>query len=336
MRLVEPAPPPVTIVDPRVPASATELLLAGDEREPWFWTARRRYVGLTAVVVATLVAGVASAVDMVREDRLRDRASASAVELRADSAVGGFAPANAVQVSLLNDGPAAVHLLSAWLVAPGYAVQPLHEVVAPGESVVLTLPDQAQCGPSLLDSPAELLHLRVRTQRDVVTTRDVPLAPGAYVAVNHAARERCGYLPANEAFTFGTQSLARHGREVVVKALVHDESVLPLTLDLMTAMPGLQMEVTPRLPLRLPPQTGGQRMSHFVAMTLRLRVANCSAFFSAPGLAFLADSGLVRAWVVRDASMWEVSIDMAEPDVGYSPVPNLFFELLKDSCPELH
>jgi hypothetical protein len=335
VRLVEPEPPPITIVNPHARASATDVLVSGDEREPWRWTQRRRHVALTAVVVATLVAGVASAVDMVRENHRLDRASVDAVQLRAEAPVEELAPPSEVQLSVLNDGPSPVRLLSAWLVAPGYERQSLNAVVGSGESLVLTLPDQARCGPSLLDDPAQVLHVLVRTHRGQVTTREVTLGPEAFDAVNHPARERCGYLPANEAFVFGTQTLTRDGREVVVRALVHDESVLPLALDRITAMPGLEVEVTPRLPLRLPPQTGQELVSHFVTVTLQLRVANCAAFFSAPGLAFLADGGLVRAWVMRESSMWEVPIDMSEPEVGLSPVPDLFFELLQDSCPQL-
>ena len=92
MRLVEPEPPPITIVNPHAPASATDVLVSGDEREPWRWTQRRRHVALTAVVVATLVAGVASAVDMVRENHRLDRASVDAVQLRAEAPVEELAP----------------------------------------------------------------------------------------------------------------------------------------------------------------------------------------------------------------------------------------------------
>jgi hypothetical protein len=336
VRLVEPTPPPITIVDPHAsPAYTTELLAGGDEREPFQWTPRRRYVALTAVTVATLVAGVASAVDMVREGHRLDRASVTAVQLYADAAVEGSAPAAEVQLSLRNDGPTAVRLVSARLVAPGYGEQPLSDVLGAGESVVLHLPDQAPCGPALLAQPVETLRLQVRTDRAQVATREITLGPSAYIAVNHPARERCGYLPPDEAFSFGVQSMHRKGHEVVVKALVHDESVLPLTLVRVAAVPGLEVVVSPRLPLALPPQTGAQRKSHFVAVELHLRVANCSAFFSAPGLAFLADRGLVRGWVTHDASIWEVPIDMSEPEVGFSPVPDVFFELLQDGCPQL-
>jgi len=335
VRLVEPAPPPITIVDPHAPPSATEMLVAGDEREPFEWTPRRRYVALTAVTVATLVAGVASAADMVGDGHRRDRASIAAVRLYADAAVEATAPAAEVQLSLRNDGPSAVRLLSARLVAPGYGEQRLTGVVAAGESVVLHLPDEVPCGPKLLTEPVEVLRVRVRTDRQQVTTQELTLGPSAYIAVNHPARERCGYLPPDEAFTFGVQSLQRRGHQVLVKALVHDESVLPLILVRVAAVPGLEVEVAPRLPLRLPPQTGPERTSHFVPVTLRVRVANCSAFFSAPGLTFLADRGLVRGWVAHDASIWEVPIDMSEPEVGFSPVPDVFFELLQDSCPQL-
>jgi hypothetical protein len=336
VRLVEPAPPPITIVDPHAPPSyATELLEAGDDREPFAWTPRRRYVALTAVTVATLVAGVASAVDMVREGHRLDRASVKAVQLHADAALEASAPAAEVQLSVRNDGPTAVRLLSARLLAPGYAEQPLSGVVGVGESVVVHLPDEVPCGPSLLKTPVEVLRLRVRTDRAQVVTRELTLGPSAYIAVNHPARERCGYLPPDEAFTFGVQSLQRQGHEVVVTALLHDESVLPLTLVRVAAVPGLEVVVSPRLPLHLPPQSGAQRRSHFVSVELRIRVTNCSAFFSAPGLTFLADRGLVRGWVAHDASIWEVPIDMSEPEVGFSPVPDVFFELLQDGCPQL-
>lgn len=326
---MEPEPPPITVVDPRLPGS-TDLLLRGDDREPWRPTPRQKRVALAAAAVIAVVAGASYAADRARAGRRADRAALSTVRLWTDSLADGPGPAGSIPLSLRNDGPSPVRVLAARLLAPGYDELALDDLVQPGESLAFDVTDAAPCGPQLVDEPAEAIRVRVRTHRGQITTRDVPLGPAAFTAVNHPARERCGYLGADESFAFEVESLELRGRAVVAHATVHDDSVLPLELRRVVAIPGLAVDVSPTTPLRLPPQTGTtDRVMHFVPLTLRLRVVDCSAFFSGP--AFGLDR-LVHGWVVRGDSIFEVPIPLVTPDSREQPVPIALIRLLVRSC----
>jgi hypothetical protein len=330
---VEPEPPPITIVDPNL-SGGPDLITSGDERDPWRPTRRQRRIALVALAVVAVVTGATGIVGNVRAARSADQAAVASLHLAAVDGPDDLEPQGSVLVLVRNDGPHQVRLLSARLLAPGYAEQQLHEVIGPIGAVLIQLPDTAVCGPALLREPAELIRLRLRTYRGQVITRDVRLGPGAHRAVNHAARERCGYLPADEAFGFGVQSVERRGKQVVIRALVHDDSVLPLVLMRLAPAPGLEIEVWPRLPLQLPVQTSAQRITHFVELTLRVTVSGCPSFFSDPSSSTRVDLGtFVRGWVSRDPDVYEVPIPLVEPEVsGYPTVPDALLGLLEKSC----
>lgn len=317
--------PPVTIVDPHAPAGGGELL----DVEPWRPTERQQLLGLAVAVLVLLVGGLATATDLVRTERTERRAALAALALSAGEAPDtGTVPAGFVRVALRNGGPDAVSLLTAQLVPGGYPEVMLARQVAAGAEVTLGFPDTAPCEP-LLTTPPDAVRLQLRTTAGTEVTRELPLSPGAYGDVNRTALARCGYLPAFEAFGVTLTSVDVEGAFVVVQARVFNDSVLPLTLDRLTHAPGLSLTTSRPLPLALPPQPGPGVLANTVPLTLRLRVTSCEVYVGT------LDDQVVRAWVLRDASLFEVDVLGMDPSRSFRPPvdPLLVTTSLRGTCP---
>jgi hypothetical protein len=314
---VEREPPPITITNPAAPAGGDVL-----GADPWRPSPEQKRVALVVAAVLVVVGGTGAAVGTVQHDRAADRAALRALRLVTDVAPDtGIVPQGFVRVGLRNDGPASVRLLSAQLVPGGYGETPAREELLPGGIATLGFRDTTPCGPALLAHPATAVRVRLRTVRGTLVTRDVRLGPGPSSDVTHGAQERCGYLPAAEAFQLGLTSVAVQGGTVVAQGTVFDESVLPLTLQRLRAMPGLSVSVTPELPLVLPPQPAPGEQVHNVDLTLRLRVTSCATFLSALGFPQVQGvQQVVRGWVRRDGVDTEVPV----LDAGGAQPPTQF------------
>ena len=333
---MEPEPPPITITDPRAPAGEDVL-----GAEPWTLSPRHRRIALVTTVVLVLLGGAALAVAGVRHDRAADRAALAAVQLATDVSSDG-PPQGYVGVALRNDGPDAVRLLSARLVPGGYDETALHEQLPSGGLATVEFEDAAPCGPALLSHPPSAVRVRLRTVRGTVVTRELALSPGPYHDATHAAQERCGYLPAEEAFQLAVTSVSVHGPAVVLRATAYDDSVLPLTLLRLREAPGLSLSVTPALPLPLPPQPAAGRVRHVVTLTLRLRVSRCDLFLSALGYPQVQGvQQVVRGWVRRAGVDTEVPVldaGGAQPPTNVDVPPGdpaLVLGHLLTRCPSL-
>lgn len=317
--------PPITIVDPHAQAGGGELL----DVEPWRPTERQQLLGLAVAIVVLLVGGLITATEQLRRERAAQRAAVAALALEATEAPDtGVVPAGFVRVALRNGGPDAVRLLTARLVPGGYPEVTLTRQVAAGAEVTLGFPDTAPCEP-LLTTPPDAVQLRLRTAEGTEVTRELPLSPGAYGDVNRTALERCGYLPAFEAFGFTLIAVDVEGSTVVLEALVFNDSVLPLTLDRLTHAPGLSLTTSRALPLVLPPQPGPGVLANTVPLTLRLRVTSCEVYVGTLG------DQVLRAWVMRDASLFEVDVLGVEPTRSFRPPvdPGLVLTSLLQTCP---
>jgi hypothetical protein len=335
---VEREPPPITITNPAAPAGGDVL-----GADPWRPSPRQKRIALTVAAVLVVVGGSAAAVGTVQHDRAADRAALRALRLATEPAPDtGTVPAGYVRVGLRNDGPAMVRLLGAQLVPGGYDEAQLAEALPAGGATTLGFQDTAPCGPALLTHPPTAVRVRLRTVRGSVVTREVTLGPGAAVDVTHRTQERCGYLPAGEAFQLGLTSVSVQDGTVVARGTVYDDGVLPLTLLRLREMPGLSLSVTPALPLVLPPQPAPGTVTHTVQLTLRLRVARCDLFLSALGFPQVQGvQQVVRGWVRRDGVDTEVPVldaGGAQPPTQFDVPPGdpaVVLWYLLDSCPSL-
>lgn len=326
---MEREPPPITIVDPHAPVGGGEVL-AG---EPWHMGERQHVAALALAIVALLVAALGTARDL----REQERETAAAVRLATDVVRDpGVRQGGYVLVGLRNDGPDRVHLLAARLTPGRYDEIPVDAQVPSGGLVTIAFPDEAPCGRQLLATPPDAVRVRLRTVRGTTVSREVALSPGAYGEVNHAALERCGYLPAYEAFSLRLTSVSQQGSTVVARAVAFDDSVLPLTLRLLAPAPGLALAVTPTPPVALPPQPAAQTVRRTVPLTLQLRVHSCEVFLGTLGLREARGSQhVLRAWLVRDSSIFEVpALDAAADPGARSPAdPYQVLTRLVETCP---
>lgn len=325
---VEKEPPPITVVDP---SRGTDVLVMEPEQ-----TSRR--VVLVGLVVA-LLGGTAVVADTLRDDRVADRAALAAVRLLTEAPPDtGIVPAGTVRIAVRNVGPEAVRLLSARLVAPGYGEVRVDKRVPAGAAVTIGLRDTATCGPTMLATPAESVTVRLRTARGSTVTRSLPLSPTAFKEVNHAARARCGYLGAGEAFSFQATSLSDEGKTVLVAAQVVNRSLLPLTLYRFDPTPGLRISLSPSLPIDLPVQTRPDGREGSVPVVLRLQVTDCADFLRSLGYPNLGGAeDVVRGYVMRDATAYEVPVLRVDPTRSFLPrvdTSNVLTRLLR-TCPTI-
>ena len=226
-----------------------------------------------------------------------------------------------MRIGLRNDGPETVELVSARLLADGYALLTVGTSLAPSGITTLAFRDTARCSPALLSDPASFVSVRLRTSRGTTVTRELALSPGAYDDVNRPARERCGLLPAEESLVFTPSAVQVVGRSVVVRAVVANRSLLPLELLRLREAAGLAMDVTPGLPIQLPVQTSPGTTDKTVTLTLRFRVKSCGVFLETlqhPNPSALSQQ-LVRAWVVRDSTAFELDVLTVDPSSSFRP-----------------
>jgi hypothetical protein len=280
-----------------------------------------------------LLLGAVVVASTVRDDRAADRAVTGALRLVSDEVpVTGAARPGYVRIAVRNDGSSDVRVLSARLLAPGYAEVPVSSPLAAGSMLTLELPDTASCGPSLLDHPATEVSLRLRTTDGRSLTRALPLSPVAAVAVNHAARARCGYLPAEESLSFMPTSVLASKGSVVVRASVANTGLLAFKLFRLLPLPGLSLTSSPATPLDLPTQAKPHVLDRAVVVTVTLRVRSCSAMrASLTG----ARHTLLRGWLLQEATVTEVPVLVVDPTSSFRPAvdPGLVLDRLLATCP---
>jgi hypothetical protein len=226
-----------------------------------------------------------------------------------------------VGIAVRNDGPESVRLLSARLLAAGYSPATLSATLASGGITTITFHDTTSCSPVLLTAPADSVSLQLRTARGTTLTRELALSPGAHDDVNRPARERCGYLPAEESFALTLTAVDVVGRDVVVAAKATNLSVLPLELLRLREAPGLSMQASRGMPIELPVQSTPGTTSRAVPLTLRFRVTDCDVFLKTLGFpdAPQPTQQLLRAWVFRDSTAFELQVLTVDPARSFRP-----------------
>jgi hypothetical protein len=330
---VEPAPPPITIVNPNDPTGTSDVLDNG--RESWRTSPRQKVaIALTAIIVALVSGGVAEIRHVHHEDDL-DAAVLRDVTFAADPSfddggVGG-------EISLVNEGKLPVHILGITLVGEGYREHRMDVTLASLASAPLELSSAKNCRVAMLSTDPQELRVRARSARGGIVVRRVGLTTDLAVRIGFTERERCGYFRPQEALSSEVASATRRGRDVVVTMTLYNEGVFPLTLSGLQTPPGLT--VSAHLPITLPRRTYWTGRSPGTLLTLTLHVDDCAAF--AGTMAY--DSGNVIEFdVVRveltngyvaDQSFLPLSGFEGDPSSDSPPRPVNAMPLLVKSCP---
>ena len=161
--------PPTTRPSPTAGREPVDVLVSGVEREPWTPSPRTQAALLPAVLLAATVAVTAALVQAQRAEDARALAVRAAerelpLELRTGPAVvlrdrgsdRPGAPAQAaVHVEVVNRGAATLRVLSGSLTPGSWRVEVVdRDVVAPGESLVLSLHRDVDCSGQVPVGPA--------------------------------------------------------------------------------------------------------------------------------------------------------------------------------------
>jgi hypothetical protein len=236
-------------------------------------------VGLTALVLLAL-GSVSGAVAWQRHQHALDAHAAAQVSLLVGDFHGQLQ--DGLEFQLLNAGPATVRLLSVGLGGgAGYPQRRVNLSVAAHSDVDVLVPEGTRCDPSLLTAAPPRLELRLRTARGTVVRRVLPLEADTASSVRALERGRCGLLTPDEAVHLEPFSVTTVGRAVLVKAYLSNGSNVPVTVEHLTAVPGL--EVIAPLPLTVPGTVGG--VSTPTLTKLQLTVLDCALFARSVGAA---------------------------------------------------
>lgn len=310
--------------DPDTPAGTAELLSSGPDRDRW--RPSRRLV-LTTIAAVALVVGVGGPSLWMRHERTLDDLAARQVRLLAGALVeleGGY------RAQVVNVGPAPVQVLDVALRGPGHQARTTGARLAPGASLDLLLPYGTGCDARApLFAPHALL-LHARTARGHVVTRTAELDEPSAAVVSRSERGRCGFLTPVEAVTFSPLSSSVRGRTVVVRGLLFNRSATRVTLERLTAVPGLA--VAARLPVILAAAVPGQGQPTEVSLTLQ--VTDCRAFAASLQRARRPLPRQLLGLMRSAYGEGLVTLDLVRlepPSAGLPTVPTL--ELLTETCP---
>jgi hypothetical protein len=270
---VDPAAPPITIVNPNAPLGTADLLDNG--RDPWRASPRQKVAVLLTAVIVAVVSGAVAEIRHVHHEQALDAAAMRDVAFATDPSLadGGF---DNIVVTLVNEGQLPVHVLGVTLVGDGYQERTVDVELASYANAAVPLSSAKNCRVSMMSTDPQQVRVRVRTGRGDVVTRTVPLPTELTRQVGYAERNRCGYLRPGDALINEVVSTKARGRDVVVTMKLYNQSVFPLTITKLDAFPGLSASM--RLPVTVPRRTFWTRNSPPQIITVTLRVADCIAF----------------------------------------------------------
>lgn len=268
---MEPAPPPITIVDPNALPGAADLLDSG--RDPWRPSARQR-LAITATVLAVAVAiGAVAQVRHVRHEHALDAAAARDVGFSLDDGGGVMLTDDEPVVTLQSAGRLPVTVLGVTLAWPGYSEVQVSVPLAAYGSTQITLTSAGSCRTQLYTDQPRRLRVRARTSRGDTVTRTLALPDDVADALGRAERFRCGFLRPSDALLAEVSAAAVRGSAVALTIGVRNGGIAPLTLSRLAFLPGVSVAV--RLPLTLPP---GGPDAQTVPLPVTLRVSDCGLF----------------------------------------------------------
>ena len=247
--------PKVTVTDPSRPGGAADVMVSGDEREPWRASRRQKALLAGALVVALLVAAGVQVVRHQREQTRLDALSVAQVSVAVtiqpaldDSTTG------TVHLALRNDTPVTVHVDRLRVDLPGLPEVRIDKDLLSAEFVTADVPDRVTCSPDVKDTQRQVRGaLDVRTARGVRATVPVTLLPDAVQSLLGAAQDRCHFLPLTRALSVSINDDARRaGKQVVADLLLSNDGLLPLTVTGIQLPSGFALGTDASLPLSLP------------------------------------------------------------------------------------
>jgi hypothetical protein len=252
--------PPITIVDPRGAVLTTDLLGSGNEKDPWEpWQPTLLQVAILLVVV--LVTAVVSVPVLLVHNHSRDRAL-DRKELQSLSLTQPEQPnlevtgtADTIGLTLQNDGPSAVRVLSAHVDRTGYQDQRVSATVRPGGTAIVELRPLGDCPPprALPASPSGVV-VRVRTARGQLTTVRVSVRDSSFsYSYSQAIALRCGALPVQDAFLAEVRDVQTSPTSVSGHLRVRNRSRDPHTLSSLLVGDGFRLVLGRLPPIAVPP-----------------------------------------------------------------------------------
>ena len=247
---VDERPPPlITISDPTRPGEPVDVMVSGDEKEPWRPT-RRHWTALAVLVLLAVAAVVPDRVVSARAaDRRAELAAVDGVELTL-SADGSQPAPDAVRLLVQNTGPSDVRLLEVQV--DGYPTQRTDVLVPRAGADTVDLKDTVTCTEKvLLTGDQNRVRLRLRTPGGTVVTRRLDLTGDAWLPLAALAQKRCGYLSPGEALKI-TAAGQVVGRALDLRVTVRNTGRVPLRLDGVNLPAGFDWRTVPAPPTSLP------------------------------------------------------------------------------------
>ena len=271
---VEPAPPPITIVDPNAPPGHQEILGSDGGWRPSPY--QKLVTVLTALIVALLVSGV-QRVRHVHHERSLDTAALNDVSLSVGPTDEYFFGSDAPEVVVTNGGRLPLSITGLQLTGDGHRERRLTQRLGPGESGTLQLSSAKNCRPEIYNQDASGIRITARTSRgdDVVRTLQLPAELAQQIGFFE--RFQCGFFRPAEAFSNDVVGVTRRGRDVVVKLHVWNQGVIPITLTDLGTYRSITV-TSPDLPLTLERRAFWTGRSPEKTLTVTLRVTDCAAF----------------------------------------------------------
>lgn len=331
---MEPAPPPITIVNPNAPTGTADLLDSGSDR--WRPTGRQKLlVAMAALIVALIAAGVAE-IQHVHHERALDAAAIKDVSLAVHTPADYYGDD---QLLLLNGGTLPVRVVSVALVGDGYAERQQDVAVTSGTNGQVQLSTSKNCRVAMYTEQAEQVRVRVRTARGDLVSRVLPLPSDLADGIGRTERDRCGFLRPGEALGSNVVSTERRGRDVVVTLDVHNAGRESLTITRLDSSPGLAASV--HLPVALPARAFWTGQSRSTRLVITLRITDCVAYAGA-GTNPEFDSGFMGEQLVASlrnnytagqAPLWLTGF-VGDYGPGDPPAPDIA-SLLRDTCPSV-
>lgn len=249
-------PPPITIRDPNGGVPTTDVLAAGDGRDPWRPTLRQA----TVLLVAVLVVAVASVLVLLINQHSRavaaDRKELASISLKqAKDDSSGVTSNDKIALLLANDGPSALQVLSAHVDREGYQDQKVSATLIGGAAGTIEISPLGGCPPegALPASPSGVV-VTVMTARGQRTTVRVSVRDSFFAeSYAQAIRERCGAFPVQESFIARVLDVKLEGGSVSGRMLLRNRSRVAHTLSSLTVGEGFRLDLGRFPPIEVPP-----------------------------------------------------------------------------------
>lgn len=271
------------MTDPSRPGGGEpDVMVSGDEREPWRASRRQKAVVAGGVAVALVVAGAVQVVRHQREQTRLDAASPRQVTLAVTLPVDdASAPEGSVRLAVRNDTPDPVHLSRLTVDVEGLDPVPLDLDLAPAQIGHLDVPDTVACDPALAATGLTVSgSFDVRTSRGRTGAVPVMLLSDAVAGLLGHAQDRCHYQPPDRALGAFFGEAKRVGDTLVVTETLTNQGLLDLEVTGYTTDPWLAVTSRPAGVVSLPPGTfddNGTPVGDGRTVQLVFRVTDCAA-----------------------------------------------------------